>query len=247
MAKRKEVLLVQDVLKLGNMGDIVRVSPGYARNYLFPYAMAIPAGAAAKRQIEVLREKAAKSETEREAKALGLKKGMEGMTIQLAARVAHDTELFGSIGTREIVAALAKSGIEIDPKQVNLHDKLKRLGVYNVEIRLHKSVPVTIRLEIINIDPNAPALSETLAAETRERAAKADAEDEDEADDKTEATADAKPAKGKGKGKDKDKGDEAKPAKGDDAKGDAKSGKAKGDDARANKKSDPSGRKPVTV
>ena len=234
MAKRKEVLLVQDVLKLGNMGDIVRVSPGFARNYLFPYAMAIPAGAAAKRQIEVLRDKAAKSEAERETKALGLKKGMEGMTIQLAARVAHDTELFGSIGTREIVAALAKSGIEVDPKQVHLHDKLKRLGVYNVEIRLHKSVPVNIRLEIINIDPNAPALSETLANAGKEKAEK-EAAAEAEGDEKPEA-------KEGGEGK---KGKKAKAAEGEasgkEAKGDKK---AKGDDK--NKKTE-NGRKPVTV
>jgi len=237
MAKRKEVLLVQDVLKLGNMGDIVRVSPGFARNYLFPYAMAIPAGAAAKRQIEVLREKAAKSEADREAKAIGLKKGMEGMTIQLAARVAHDTELFGSIGTREIVAALAKSGIEVDPKQVHLHDKLKRLGVYNVEIRLHKSVPVNIRLEIINIDPNAPALSETLANAGKEKAEK-EAAAEAEGDEKPEA-------KEGGEGKKGKKAKEAKAAEGEasgkEAKGDKK---AKGDDK--NKKTE-NGRKPVTV
>ena len=114
MAKRKEVLLVKDVLKLGNMGDVVRVSPGFARNYLYPFGMAVPAEGAAKRQIEVLREKAAKSEIEREGKAHGLKKSMEGMTIQVAARVAHELELFGSIVSKEIVTVLAKRGIELD-------------------------------------------------------------------------------------------------------------------------------------
>jgi large subunit ribosomal protein L9 len=164
MARRKEVLLVKDVLKLGNMGDIIRVSPGYARNYLFPYGMAIAADGAAKRQIDVLREKAAKSEVEREGKALALKKSMEGVSIQIAARVAHDNELFGSIGTKDIVAALAKSGIEVDGKQIHLHDKLKKLGTYQIEVRLHKNVAVGVTLEIVNSDPNAPALSETLAA-----------------------------------------------------------------------------------
>jgi large subunit ribosomal protein L9 len=164
MARRKEVLLVQDVLKLGNMGDVVRVSPGYARNYLFPYGMAIAAGGAAKRQIDVLREKAAKSEAEREVKANALKKTMEGVSIQIAARVAHDNELFGSIGTKDIVAALAKSGIEVDGKQVHLHDKLKKLGKYQIEVRLHRNVSVEVTLEIVNSDPNAPTLSETIAA-----------------------------------------------------------------------------------
>lgn len=164
MAKRQEVLLTQDVLKLGNMGDIVKVSPGYARNYLFPYELAIPAGVAAKRQIEVLRERAAKAEVEREGRAAVLRKSIEGMTIQIAARVAHETELFGSIGTKDIVQALKKSGVEVDSKQVHLNDKIKRLGRYKVEVRLHKKVGVEINLEVVNSDPNAPALDEALAA-----------------------------------------------------------------------------------
>jgi large subunit ribosomal protein L9 len=164
MARRKEVLLVQDVLKLGNMGDVVRVSPGYARNYLFPYAMAIPAEGAAKRQIDVLREKASKSEAEREVKAKAQAKAMQGLSIQIAARVAHDIELFGSIGTKDIVAALAKSGVEVDGKQVHLNDKLKKLGRYQIDVRLHKNVAVEVTLEIVNSDPDAPTLAETLAA-----------------------------------------------------------------------------------
>ncbi len=174
MARRKEVLLVQDVLKLGNMGDVVRVSPGYARNYLFPYALAIPADSAHKRQIDVLREKAAKSEAEREVKAKAQAKTMQGLSIQIAARVSHENELFGSIGTKEIVAALAKSGVEVDGKQIHLHDKLKKLGKYQIDVRLHKNVAVQVTLEIVNSDPNAPTLAETLAAAgTKDEAAEA--------------------------------------------------------------------------
>jgi large subunit ribosomal protein L9 len=171
MAKRQEVLLVQDVLKLGNMGDLVRVPPGYARNYLYPYGMAIPAGAAHKRQIEVLREKAAKSEAEREAKAKGMSARMQGLVVQVAARVAHDDELFGSIGTREIVAALSAKGIVVDGKQVHLTDKLRKIGRFPIEVRLHKNVPVTITVEVVNSDPNALSLDETLAAVAAKREA----------------------------------------------------------------------------
>jgi len=172
MARRQEILLTSDVLKLGNMGDTVRVTAGYARNYLFPYALAIPVGMAAKRQIEVLRERAAKSEGEREVKATALKKRMAGVSVQIAARVAHDTELFGSIGTREIVVALAKTGVEIDGKQVHLNDKIKKLGRYQVEISLHKNVIVTVTVEVVNSDPNAPSLDETLAAAVAAKAPK---------------------------------------------------------------------------
>jgi large subunit ribosomal protein L9 len=203
MARRKEVLLVQDVLKLGNMGDVVRVSPGYARNYLFPYALAIPTDAAHKRQIDVLREKAAKSEAEREVKAKAQAKTMQGISIQIAARVSHDNELFGSIGTKEIVAALAKSGVEVDGKQIHLHDKLKKLGKYQIDVRLHKNVAVEVTLEIVNSDPNAPTLAETLAAASApkaegeakaEKPAKADKAEKGEKADKAEKG--EKPAKG---------------------------------------------------
>jgi large subunit ribosomal protein L9 len=204
MARRKEVLLVQDVLKLGNMGDVVRVSPGYARNYLFPYALAIPADAAHKRQIDVLREKAAKSEAEREVKARAQAKTMQGMSIQIAARVSHDNELFGSIGTKEIVAALAKSGVEVDGKQIHLHDKLKKLGKFQIDVRLHKNVAVQVTLEIVNSDPNAPTLTETLAAAGK---------DEPAADAKADKAAKAdKPAKAEKGAKAADAKAEAKPA-----------------------------------
>ena len=190
MARRKDVLLVQDVLKLGNMGDVVRVSPGYARNYLFPYGMAIAADGAHKRQIDVLREKAAKSEAEREVKAKVQAKTMQGVSIQIAARVSHDNELFGSIGTKEIVAALAKSGVEVDGKQVHLNDKLKKLGKYQIDVRLHKNVAVEVTLEIVNSDPNAPTLAETMAAAAAPKAEKKDK------GDKAEPEVEAKPAKG---------------------------------------------------
>jgi large subunit ribosomal protein L9 len=203
MARRKEVLLVQDVLKLGNMGDVVRVSPGYARNYLFPYGMAIAADGAHKRQIDVLREKAAKSEAEREVKAKVQAKTMQGVSIQIAARVSHDNELFGSIGTKEIVAALAKSGVEVDGKQVHLHDKLKKLGKYQIDVRLHKNVAVEVTLEIVNSDPNAPTLAETMAA-----AAAPKAEKKDKAD-KAEPEAEAKPAKGEKADKKSEKGEKS--------------------------------------
>jgi hypothetical protein len=122
---------------------------------------------------------------------------MQGMSIQIAARVSHDNELFGSIGTKEIVAALAKSGVEVDGKQLHLHDKLKKLGKYQIDVRLHKNVSVDVTLEIVNADPNAPTLSETLAAapkaeadEKAEKPAKADKADKPAKADKAD-----KPAK----------------------------------------------------
>ena len=242
MAKKQEVLLVADVLKLGNMGDLVKVAPGYARNYLYPHGMAIPASRAQKRQVEVLREKAQKNELEREGQAKALQTKMLGVVVQLAGKVAHDDELFGSLGAKELVAALAKKGFAIDQKQVHMHDKMRRLGRYEVEVRLHKNVPVTVKVEVVSSDPNAPSLDDTLAAiasaraereasaKAAKEAAKAAAAAEPVAADAA-ATADAKAAEAKpGKG-------DAKPAKGDGktTKSDAKPGK----DAKAEGKGKP--------
>ncbi len=218
MAKQ-EVLLVKDVLKLGNMGDMVKVSPGYARNYLFTHVLAIPANAAAKRQVEVLREKAAKSEAEREVKAVALAKSINNTTIQISGRVAHETELFGAIGTKEIVQALAKTGIVVDTKQVHLVDRIRRLGVYSIEVKLHAKVAVTIKVEVVNSDPNAPSLADTLAALETARKAKAEAKNSPKAEaaEGEDAAAPAKAEKSdksdkKSKGGKAEKAD--KPAKG---------------------------------
>jgi large subunit ribosomal protein L9 len=247
VAKRTEVLLVKDVLKLGNMGDVVRVSPGYARNYLYPYGLAIHADGAAKRQIEVLREKAAKNETEREAKAQALAKTVNGMSVQIPARVAQDDELFGSVGTKEIVTALAKAGVSVDGKQVHLTDRVRKLGRYQIEVSLHKSVKVTVNVEVVNSDPNAPTLAETLALVAAKKAEKEKAKKDaaaakaaggeaeaPEAESKTDEKAD-KPAKAekaekaaKGDKKAEKKGDD-KPAKADKSdKAEKAGGKKKG-------------------
>jgi large subunit ribosomal protein L9 len=170
MANRLEVLLVQDVLKLGNMGDVVKVAAGHARNYLFPYDLAIPVSMAHKRQIEVLREKASKMEVEREGKAAELKKKLDGLRLRIGARVVSETELFGSIGARDIANEIAKLGFKVDSKQVHLHDRIKKLGTYEVEVRLHKKVGSEIVVEVFNSDPNA-----TIAEAISEPKKKADA------------------------------------------------------------------------
>jgi len=160
-------------------------------------------------------------------KSLALAKSMQGTTIQIAARVAHETELFGAIGTKEIVQALAKSGIEVDGKQIQLADRIRRLGVYQIEVKLHKKVAVTVKLEVVNSDPNAPSLAETLAA--LEAARKAKAEGKTEA---PEASADEAKGEKAEKAEKPAKGDKAeKPAKGEKAeksKGDKPAKKQKG-------------------
>lgn len=164
MPRNIDVILVQDVLKLGNMGDLVAVKPGYARNFLLPHGLAIHADRAAKRQVEILRERAKANEVVRLGKAKEVGKKLAGKTFRIAAKVAHDDVLFGSIGIRDIVRILAVDGYTVDQRQVHLHQNFKRLGRYEVEIGLHAEVPVTILLEIADADPNGRKLDEILAA-----------------------------------------------------------------------------------
>ncbi len=170
MARNIEVLLTKNVLKLGSMGDLVNVKPGYAHNYLFPSASAIPANLAAKRQIEILKERAQAHLAEAKTAAQATKKQLDGMSIQIEANVSHDAQLFGSVGIRDIVAALATSGVSIDAKQVNLHESIRALGTYKITIELVKGVEAEISLEVVNKDPEAAGLAEVLAESGAEEA-----------------------------------------------------------------------------
>ena len=174
MAKQIEVLLQNDVLKLGHMGDVVKVKPGYARNYLLPHGLAILANGAAKRQIEVLRQRAAVANEERAKEARTIKQKLDGKVVKVLAKVAHDNVLFGSVGIRDILKALLADGIQLDPRQVHLHENFKQLGRYQVEIGLHDQVSSQITLEVGNEDPNGMSLDEVLAAATASKKAEAE-------------------------------------------------------------------------
>jgi large subunit ribosomal protein L9 len=192
MPRNTDVILIQDVLKLGNMGDLVAVKPGYARNFLLPQGLAIHADRAAKRQVEILRERAKANEVVRLGQAKELSKKLNGKTLRIAAKVAHDDVLFGSVGIRDIVRVLAVDGYTVDQRQVHLHQNIKRLGRYEVEVSLHAEVPVKIVLEVADADPNGRKLDEILAATAAQSEAAAD--DEADAEPVGAAAGDAKAA-----------------------------------------------------
>lgn len=163
MAKTLDVLLTKNIHKLGAMGDVVTVKSGYARNFLLPSASAVLAGTAAKRQIEILRERAQVQFAEAHSAAESQKKQFDGMSIQIEANVSHDDQLFGSVGIRDIIEALAKSGVRLNSKQINLHDSIRKLGTYSVTIELVKDVTAQITVEVLNSNPDAAGMDEVLA------------------------------------------------------------------------------------
>lgn len=251
MPRNLEILLTDDVFKLGDMGDIVAVKPGYARNYLLPRKKAILADRAAKRQVDKLQAQARVRDAERQGKAQGLKAKIDGLTIRILAKVAHDDVLFGGIGVRDIVRKLAEQGLDLDPRMLHMHESIKRLGVYKVPVRLHKSIESSLTIEVGSIDPTGKSMDEIIREANGETAPAA------EPAAATAEAAAAKPtegkAEGKGKGRNKDTAKEpaeakaeapakteAKPAKTEEA---PKKGKNKAEAAAAVPAETPKGKK----
>jgi large subunit ribosomal protein L9 len=144
-----EVILRQAIENLGGPGEIVKVSPGYARNYLLPRGFAVEATAGNKKRIEKERERLEAAENERRGAAQELAGRIEQVSLTFSARVGEEGKLFGSVTASDIAQQLAQQGYEIEKRQVDLHEPIKALGVYRVPIRLHADVHPEIKVWVI--------------------------------------------------------------------------------------------------
>jgi len=146
-----EVILKQDVEKLGYADEIVKVKDGYARNYLLPQGLAILATVPNKKMLaETIKQRAYKAEKIRkEAEFLAGK--IEGLTLKIAQKASEKGTIFGSVNTIAVAQALKdQHDIEIDRKRITLPaEHIKELGNYTAQINIHKDVKVTINLEVI--------------------------------------------------------------------------------------------------
>jgi len=144
-----EVLLRQDVEKLGRLGDVVEVADGYARNYLLPKKIAVPVTAQNLKEIEKARRARAQREQEeldRVSRQAGL---LEGFLCYITARATAKGHLFGSVGPEQIAAQLAESGFEgIRPASINLPRPIEQVGDYQVEVMLHPEVRAQILVRV---------------------------------------------------------------------------------------------------
>ncbi len=155
MAQHIEVMLMDNVKKLGKAGEIVKVAPGYARNYLFTHGLAAVATEAAKRRLKKLEaERAARAAEEKKA-ALELAKKLEKLEITVSAHTTDGTHLYGSVGVSDILGAIeAHRGIKIERHQLDLDEALKEVGVYEPSIDLGHGVTVKFK---ITVQDEAPA------------------------------------------------------------------------------------------
>ncbi len=145
-----EIILKQDVERLGNADDIVEVRDGYARNYLIPKKMAIAATSSAKKVLaENIKQRAHKeSKLREEAQAIAEK--LENKNIKIGAKISSSGKIFGSVNTIQLAEAINKKGFEIDRKQIKLpSDSIKEAGTYTAEVKLYKDVVVKIEFEVV--------------------------------------------------------------------------------------------------
>jgi large subunit ribosomal protein L9 len=144
-----EVILRQAVEKLGHTGDVVRVSPGYARNYLLPRGLAYPATPGNLKRLEQERTRLEAAESERRGAAEGLAARLEEVSLTFSARVGEEGKLFGSVTTADIAQQLESQGFHIEKRQIELHEPIKSLGVYRIPVRLHADVHPEIKVWVI--------------------------------------------------------------------------------------------------
>ena len=144
-----EVILRQAVESLGKPGDVVKVSNGYARNYLLPHGVAFEATPGNLKRIQQERDRLEAAENERRNSAQGYAEKLEQVQLTFSARVGEEGKLFGSVTSADVAQQLEAQGFHIEKRQIDLHEPIKALGVYRIPIRLHADVKPEIRVWVI--------------------------------------------------------------------------------------------------
>ncbi len=145
-----KVILRSDVAGLGKRGDIVEVSKGYARNFLAPRQLAIPATDGAAQQAQAMRRARDLKDAKDRESAEEIAKVLVARTIEIQARAGEGGRLFGSVTSTEIADAVAaQTGIELDRKDLQLEEHIKELGTHHVTARLHSDVQFPITVEVV--------------------------------------------------------------------------------------------------
>jgi len=144
-----DVILRQAIENLGNPGDVVTVKPGYARNYLLPRGLAYEATPGNLKRIANERQRLEAAESTRRDAAREVAKRIEEVSLTFSARVGEEGKLFGSITASDIAHQLEAQGVQVEKRQIDLHEPIKTLGVFRVPVRLHADVHPEVRVWVI--------------------------------------------------------------------------------------------------
>ncbi|HLK12039.1 MAG TPA: 50S ribosomal protein L9 [Candidatus Binatia bacterium] len=141
-----EIILRDDVPNLGKIGDVVRVRPGYARNYLLPRGLAVEASTGNLRQLEHQKRMiAAKADRERKSAQAAAAK-VDGLTLRVRARAGEEGRLFGSVTNLDVERLLAEQGCAVDRRRIALEEPIKQLGTYGIVVHVGRDVQATVQL-----------------------------------------------------------------------------------------------------
>lgn len=149
MANSLKVVFRSDVRGIAQAGDVKTVSPGYARNYLFPRDLAFPATATALKQWETERQGALAKAAKKRENATAVAQQIEGLSITVKAKAGQDGHLFGSVGRQELADALQKEGIKIDKKSIELTETIRQTGNVTVPVRVGTGVQAQLKVTVV--------------------------------------------------------------------------------------------------
>lgn len=161
-----EVILKEDVNKLGHRGDVVKVADGYGRNYLLPGKLAIEATSANRAVIEQMKSSAVRKSAKEKEEAEHLAATLSAVELVFVRKVGENEHLFGSVTSGDIAHELEKKGYTVDRRKVALDEPLKTLGEYHVPVKLHREVTAHVKVTVEGDQPaEAVAVAEDAAAE----------------------------------------------------------------------------------
>jgi large subunit ribosomal protein L9 len=144
-----EVILREHVEHLGARGDVVKVTPGYARNYLLPRKLALAVTENNKRQIEREKKLAEARDLEEKSAAEAVAARMAALDVEIARRVGESDALYGSVTSADIAQALKDKGFEVDKRKINLPDPIKSLGENTVAVKIHREVVAQVKVRVV--------------------------------------------------------------------------------------------------
>lgn len=143
-----EVILREDVEKLGSRGETVKVAPGYARNFLLPKRLAVAATDSNKKIVEQERQAALRRDAKEAADATELGKMLSGVHLTISQKAGENDQLFGSVTSKDIAELLEKQGYTIERRKIQLDNPIKTLGEHKVPVRLHRDVTADVTLNV---------------------------------------------------------------------------------------------------
>ena len=144
-----EVILREDIEKLGNRGQVVTVAAGYARNYLLPKRLAVAANESNKKIVEQERQAHLRRDAKEVADAQELGKLMSLVSVTVAQKAGENDQLFGSVTAKDVADLLEKQNYTVDRRKIQLEEPIKQLGEFKVPVRLHRDVTVEITVNVV--------------------------------------------------------------------------------------------------